>query len=216
MDEWLPTVGVNAPLVKAHSTAWGDSRVPTGDAGPMTESTSAPPPPISNADAIDRLRRARSAIDALRPRIEEGEPWPLAEDFGVGPEASWGPREVLAHTAEMLPFWQGEMERVVEAGRPAGDPFAYGRVAADAMRLGILERDRTLPLRELFDRIDTGIARWEARTAALTPEEGSSSGLHARDGERPATWIRDRFVIRHLEEHVAQLEGILGGANSAG
>jgi hypothetical protein len=215
MDEWPSTVGVLAPRVKAGHPTRGDIRVPSGDAALMTEPTTTTPPPIPTAEAIERLRRARTAIDALRPRIEEGEPWPLAEDFGVGPEASWGPREVLAHTAEMLPFWQGEMERVIEAARPAGDPLPYGRVAADAMRLGILERDRTLPLRELFDRIATGITRWESRTETLTPEEGSARGLHVRDGELPATWIRDRFVIRHLEEHVAQLEEILGREGSA-
>jgi hypothetical protein len=173
----------------------------------MTEPT--PIPPITNHEAIDRLGRGRTAFSGLRPRITAGEPWPLAEDFGVGPEASWGPREVLAHTAEMLPFWLGEMERVIEAGRPVGDGLPYGRVAADAMRLGILERDRTLPLRELFDRIDAGIGRWERRLAILTPQEAGASGLHVRDGEQPATWIRDRFVVRHLEEHVDQLEEIL-------
>jgi hypothetical protein len=207
MDEWPSTVAAGGPRVKAGGAREGDSRVPSGDAGSMTEPTTMPP--IPKAEAIERLRGARDAIDALRPRILEGEPWPLADDFGVGPEASWGPREVLAHTAEMLPFWQGEMERVIEAARPVGDALPYGRVAADAMRLGILDRDRTLPLRELFDRIDTGIARWEARTATLTPEEESASGVHVRDGELPATWIRDRFVIRHLEEHVSQLEEIL-------
>ena len=173
----------------------------------MTESTTIPP--IASAEAIERLRAARTAIATLRPRIVAGEPWPLAEDFGVGPEASWGPREVLAHTAEMLPFWLGEMERVIEAARTPDDPLPYGRVGTDAMRLGILERDRSLPLRELFDRIDMGIGRWEARCATLTAAEGSASGNHVRDGVLPATWIRDRFVMRHLEEHVVQLEEIL-------
>ena len=36
-------------------------------------------------------------IDNTRRVMEE--PWPLAEDFSTGPEASWGPREVLAHVA---------------------------------------------------------------------------------------------------------------------
>jgi len=36
--------------------------------------------------------------------VTAGEPWPLAEDYGTGPEASWGPREVLAHVEEMLPI----------------------------------------------------------------------------------------------------------------
>jgi hypothetical protein len=171
----------------------------------MTDATISP---IPDAEAIERLVRAGARITDLQPRIAEREPWPLADDFGVGPEASWGPREVLAHTAEMLPFWLGELERVVEASRD-GRPHPFGRVADDAVRLGILERDRSLPLRELFERIPVGIERWVRRLRELSPEEGSAQGVHVRDGVVPATWIRDRFVVRHLEEHVTQLEETL-------
>jgi light-regulated signal transduction histidine kinase (bacteriophytochrome) len=44
---------------------------------------------------------------------------------------------------------------------------------------------------------------------SLLAAELTSRGLHPRDGEVPATWIRDKFIVRHLDEHVAQLEGIL-------
>ena len=64
---------------------------------------------------LDRLADARDDYAALRGRITERDPWPLATDFGTGPEASWGPREVLAHLVEMLPYWLGELERVVTA-----------------------------------------------------------------------------------------------------
>ena len=165
--------------------------------------------PASTADPSSRLAALRAAFVALRPGIEAREPWPLAEDFGTGPEASWGPREVLAHSAEALPFWLGEYERVVEAGRSAGDAAPFGRVASDAMRIGILERDRTLPLRELFDRIDDGLVRWERRLADVTARERGAVGLHPRLGEMTADQVCDRFVITHLEEHVAQLEEIL-------
>jgi hypothetical protein len=165
---------------------------------------------LSPVDAVARLATARDALISLHPRVAAREPWPLAADFGTGPEAAWGPREVLAHTAEMLPFWLGEMERVIEAGRGPGDGLPFGRVAGDAMRVGILERDRTLPLRELFARIDADLRRWEARVPTVTAEEANARGLHPRDGEVPATWIRDRYVIRHLDEHIAQLETILG------
>jgi hypothetical protein len=158
-----------------------------------------------------RLAASRAAFAALAPRVGAGEPWPLAEAFGAGPEASWGPREVLAHTAEMLPYWLGEYERVVEAGHVAGDGQPFGRVATDALRIGILERDRTLPLRELFDRIDAGIERWERRLATALPGEDDAAGLHGRLGEMTAGELRDRFVTTHLEEHVEQLEAILTG-----
>jgi len=160
-------------------------------------------------DPAARLAASRTAFSALAPRIRAGEPWPLADQFGTEPEASWGPREVLAHTAEMLPFWLGEYERVVEAARPAGDPSPFGRTAADTLRIGVLERDRTLPLRELFDRIDVGIARWQRRLEAREPDDDAAAGLHSRLGEMTAGAIRDRFVTTHLEEHLEQLEVIL-------
>jgi len=157
-----------------------------------------------------RLAASRAAFASIAPGIRAGEPWPLAERFGTEPEASWGPREVLAHTAEMLPFWLGEYERVVEARHAPGDAVPFGRVAADPLRIGILERDRTLPLRELFDRIDAGIERWERRLAAAAPEDDGWAGLHGRLGEMTAGELRDRFVSTHLEEHLEQLQGILG------
>ena len=164
----------------------------------------AAPPDI--ATQLARLADAREAFAALRPRVLAGAPWPLAVDFGTGPEASWGPREVLAHTAEMLPYWLGEYERLVEAGRAPGDPVPFGRASGDLLRVGILERDRTLPLRELFDRIDTGVQRWIRRLGDATDEEGAAVGRHGRLGDMTASRIRDRFVVTHLEEHAAQLE----------
>jgi hypothetical protein len=113
----------------------------------------------------------------------------------------------------MLTYWLGEFERLVEAGRRPGNGVPFGRLGTDTLRAGVLERDRTLPLRELFDRIDTSIGRWERRTteAAANPGGGASIGLHPRLGEMTADQARDQFVLDHLEDHVAQLETLLGG-----
>jgi hypothetical protein len=156
-----------------------------------------------------RLAASRAAFASLRPRITAGAPWALAERFGTEPEASWGPPEALAHVAEMLPYWLGEFERIVEAGRRPGDGLPFGRTADDPLRLGVIERDRSLPLRELFDRIDSSIARWERRTSDVAPRDGEAVGLHVRLGEMTAIEVSNRFVIAHLDDHVAQLEAIL-------
>ena len=116
---------------------------------------------------------------------------------------------MLAHTAEMLPYWLGEFERLVEAGHGPGDGVPFGRTADDPLRLGVLERDRTLPFRELFDRIDAGIDRWTRRIAAAAPDDGRAVGLHGRLGEMTADQLRDRFVVTHLDEHTTQLEALL-------
>lgn len=159
-------------------------------------------------DELDRLHAVRAAYAGLQPRVVAGEPWPLAAAFGTEPEAAWSPRELLAHVAEMLPYWLGELERVVD-GAPGGAPVPFGRVADDPIRLGFIGRDRTLPLRVLFGRVDAGLRAWEDRLGSLADGEGTRPGQHPRLGEMPASAILDRFVIGHAEDHVAQLEGIL-------
>jgi hypothetical protein len=155
----------------------------------------------------DRLAAARAAYAELAPQVVAGEPWPLADDYGTGPEASWGPREVLAHVEEMLPYWLGEMERVIDGPGPGPTPF--GRTADDPVRIGILVRDRGLPLRVLFGRIDAGLKAWEERVPTLADVDHARIGLHPRLGEMPAPDILERFVLGHTEEHITQLRDIL-------
>jgi hypothetical protein len=158
------------------------------------------------ADQLERLRGARDAFHELRPTIIAGEPWPLAERFGTEPEALWGPPEVLAHVAEMLPFWLGEIERILAS--PV-EPAPFGRVATDAIRLATIERDRTLPANELFDRIEASAARLERRLRDLGSDQAGQRGLHPARGEMTLPEVTERFVANHLEEHAAQLRDAL-------
>ena len=102
------------------------------------DTSAASEPPI--ADFVARIHATSEAMVGLRPAIEAGEPWPLAEHFGIEPEAHWGPREVLAHCDEMLPFWIGEMERIL-AGT---EPVPFGRISTDVVRVATIERDLSL------------------------------------------------------------------------
>lgn len=157
-------------------------------------------------DTGQRLAAARQAYEEFGGVVAAGEPWPLATKFGTEPEADWGPREVLTHVAEMLPFWLGEWERVQAGG---GQAVPFGRTADDPLRLGVIERDRTLPLRELFARIDAGIARWERRLGEPDGTTPTAVGLHPRLGEISADELFERFVLVHLEDHIAQLRTVL-------
>jgi hypothetical protein len=76
-----------------------------------------------------RLERATAAFSELGTAIAAREPWPPADVYGPGPESAWGPHEVLAHVAEMLPFWMGEIELIIDAGVGAADE---GGAGADA------------------------------------------------------------------------------------
>lgn len=158
---------------------------------------------------LARLAAARSAYASLAPRVAAGEPWPLAAAFGTEPESSWGPREVLAHVVEMLPFWLGELERVI-AEQPG--PVPFGRNQDDTMRIGLIGRERTLPIAVLFARVDEGLASWQARLASISDAERAATGRHTRLGDMTAGDIPERFALGHAEDHIAQLEAILAAA----
>lgn len=156
---------------------------------------------------IARLEDAAANLMALRDDIEVGAPWPLADVYGVEPEASWGPPELLAHVEEYLRYWMGEIERVV-----AGDgtsPAPFGRVATDTIRLGVIGRDRSLPLRELFARIEADAARVAKRLGELSEREASAKGLHPTRGEMTVREMLEPFLVGHTEGHVSQLREIL-------
>jgi hypothetical protein len=158
-----------------------------------------------------RLEAVVAAILALRRRVEDAAPWPLAELYGTEAEASWGPPELLAHLDEMLPFWLGEVERIIDGGAAAGDggPVPFGRVPTDTIRIGAIGRDRTVPFRELFARLESDGARVARRMRGLTDDESARSGINPARGEFAVAGLFERFVTGHLEDHLAQLGAIL-------
>jgi hypothetical protein len=163
---------------------------------------------VAIGDLVPRLEAAARRLTGLRSAVEAKNPWPLSTNFGTEPEASWGPPETLAHVAEMLPFWLGEIERIVD-GR--GDPVPFGRVATDQLRLLVLERDRSLPPRELFDRITTGAERVARRLTTLKQSDAARPGLHPRLGQMTVEAVAERFIVVHLEEHADQLAAVVRG-----
>src|SRR4029079_7618443 len=60
-------------------------------------------------DIADRLLVARSRLDGLRGAVEARTSWPASDNFGAEPEASWYPPELLAHVAEMVPYWMAQI-----------------------------------------------------------------------------------------------------------
>jgi hypothetical protein len=161
------------------------------------------------SDVAERLESAGRGFVNLEAGLVGGEPWALAEDFGTGPEATWGPPEVLAHVSEMLPYWMGEIERIVQAPRES-EPVPFGRVSTDTVRLAIIERDRTIPIRELLARVSADARRIGARLLELDVSGASDrTGLHPRLGAMVLPDIGERFLATHATEHVLQLREIL-------
>ena len=161
-------------------------------------------------DLLERLQAARAGLAATRPAVEVGAPWPMAAVYDDSDEARWGPGEVLAHLAEMAQYWLGEIERVLD-GDP--EPVPFGRIASDPVRIGVVGRDRSLPPRELYDRIDDALTRFDRRWRSLTSADLARRGLHPRR-EYTIAEMPDRFIVGHLADHVTQLRTILAEADA--
>jgi hypothetical protein len=158
-------------------------------------------------DLAGRLRDAGSHLLALREPLVAAEPWPLSAAYGTEPEADWGPREVLAHVNEMLPYWAVQI-RVILAGDPA-QATPFGRVSTDPDRLARIASDRELPCGDLLDRIATGLAIVEDVLSGLSPEDLDRRGAHAIRGEMTVGASAEFFLVNHVAEHVEQLRTIL-------
>jgi hypothetical protein len=161
---------------------------------------------VKTSDVIDQLTAGLAALQAQRPRVEAAAPWPQSDRFGHEPEAYWYPPEVLAHLTEMLPFWFGEVERIM-AGGP--EPVPFGRVATNELRIGVIERDRTLPFRELYARIESIVGRAIARLSQMTDADLERPGLHPRKGIVTIGQIMNDSMAGHLMEHVHQIDALL-------
>ena len=157
-------------------------------------------------DIADRLLRAHADVDASRADVEARAPWPASPNFGHEPESSWYPPELLAHVAEMLPYWMGQIERILE-GYP--EPVPFGRVATDDERIAAIGRERTLPVGELFDRVADGAQAAAARLRDLSADELDRRGTHPTLGEMTVAAIAERMFIRHLGEHAEQLRALI-------
>ena len=137
-------------------------------------------------DSLLARLRAAGAAGSRRPvrRSRPARPgrWPRSTTTRT--EARWGPGEVLAHLAEMAPYWLGEIERVLDgaggarAVRPGRDrPGAHrarSSVTGPCRRASCTTGSTT--------RLDRFDRRWRSLTPAdLAPARGP-----------PEAWRDDR------------------------
>ena len=157
---------------------------------------------------MDRVERLRAAAGRIRAGAAA-----RPEDALTGPDPDSGERwdrgQVLAHVAEMLPYWVEQAEAVA-----AGQRSTFGRVRSDPGRVGAIERDRREDPRRLLDRIDQGVEGVAALLGRLDDRSMARRARHQTLGEMTVAEIIDRFLVDHLEEHADQLEA--GGRGGSG
>ena len=156
---------------------------------------------------IEGITRARERLAAHANAALDG-----LTDPEPGTGERWDAGQVWAHLAEFPAYWLGQATDVVQraaAGEP--QPIPFGRTKDDPLRIEAIERDRRDNPRALMARVaadlDTVITTLEGWSA----QDRAARGLHARLGEMTADGIIEEFVVKHLDEHAAQLDGLAAG-----
>ena len=146
-----------------------------------------------------RRERLLAAAGRLRTAVPQVSDQALTDpDPDTGER--WDRGQVLAHVAEMLPYWVAQAELVA-----AGDQATFGRVRTDPGRVGAIERDRRQDPARLLDRIDQGVGEVLALLDRLDDAALARTARHQTLGELTVAAIVDRFLVDHLEEHADQL-----------
>ena len=163
--------------------------------------------PEAGAGRAQRLLAAAGRIRAsavVRPDDALTDPDP---DSGE----RWDRGQVLAHVAEMLPYWARQAELIA-----SGRQVEFGRVKGDPDRIEAIERDRRDDPERLLGRIDEGVAVVLALLDRLDAAALARTGRHQTLGEMTVAEIVDRFAVAHLEEHADQLDPRRGPGNPEG
>ena len=148
-------------------------------------------------DRAGRLLAAAGRIRASAPVLPDG----ALTDPDPESGERWDRGQVLAHVAEMLPYWAQQAELVA-----AGRQTEFGRVKSDPDRIAAIERDRREDPARLLARVDEGVAVVLALLERLDDRAMARTGRHPSLGEMTMAAIVDRFLVAHLEEHADQLE----------
>lgn len=152
---------------------------------------------------VERLGRSQEELQRMAAAA-------VASGAQTEPDPSTGQRwdagQVLAHVAEILPYWVVQMRGLVAVG--SGRPF--GRTATDGARAAAIERYRNEPVESLLARIGDGIDDVLAFLKAAGEKDLAVQGLHSTIGEMSVRQILERLIVDHFEEHVEQIKSLAG------
>ena len=158
-----------------------------------------------------------TSLDNLLARLDRAEARlaghaATAPDGLTPPEPATGERgdagQAWAHVAEFVPYWHGQVERVLEPG--AMRPVSFGRVASDPDRLAAIEDGRAESPSQQMARVSDAIEALRTYLRSLSPDDLAVTGTHPTRGEMDVPAIVERFVVNHLEEHADQLDALRG------
>jgi len=119
-------------------------------------------------------------------------------------ENEWSIMQILDHIVEIMPYWAGEIEKLVAA---PGQNF--GRTMQHAGRLQAIDEHGRDSLKQVKAALPASYARLEDVLGSLKDSDLALTGHHIKFGENTLEWFIEEFVTGHLRSHVDQIKACL-------
>lgn len=151
---------------------------------------------LQRIDNIEsRLERARGPYSGqTAPDVDSGE--------------RWDAHQVWGHLTEFVEYWIEIFGEVIDAFE--GEPIAFGRPLDDEIRLAGLKHGQRFEFDRLWEELRHDLNDLREFLRRLPASADDVQGLRGDGEQLSMAELIDRYLVGHLEEHVAQLEALQG------
>ena len=119
-------------------------------------------------------------------------------------ENEWTIMQNLAHIVDFMPFWAGEIKKVV------ADPGCeFGRTLNDVGRLQGISKHEMDSLNSIKGALPESYQRLDEVLRTLLDSDLELTGKHVRYGEKSVEWIIREAITNHLRVHMEQIKNSL-------
>ena len=155
-----------------------------------------PEPKSRAAAAAAQLQATTDEILAEVQRL------PPALITWIPAEGVWSVMDNLCHIREFVPFWTGETLGIVRH-----PDSAWGRDHTDTMRVAAVTDTAANTLEDVIADIHDAVRRSAERLNTLTDADLSieATSRNPRWGLKPASFVIDELLVRHVEKHLGQI-----------
>jgi uncharacterized damage-inducible protein DinB len=114
----------------------------------------------------------------------------------------WSVMDILCHIREFVPFWTGEILRIVR--RPNE---TWGRDHTDTARIAAVSNTAACKLDDVLSDIRQAAQRSADSLRDLSDADFDiqATSKNPRWGVKPASFVVDDLVVHHVEKHLGQI-----------
>jgi uncharacterized damage-inducible protein DinB len=154
------------------------------------------------------IQTINDSIDAIVKNIENVS----EKDIRWNPtEEEWSILQIVSHLNEAVPYWIGEVERVI-----AEPGSKWGRGLVDADRLAAVDNPDALNVEEqvsVLNGLKQQVADRLSKVTEVQLEQENPHRNFEKFGNKPVSFIIDHFIEEHVEKHNGQVKRNLSKLN---